>query len=485
MKRKLIFGIFIISIVFYLLSNKTQAIAASLNFEEQGRESSICSLSTTSSKLVDLSLVPHEPIEILNDGNFTDYGFPGTGDEYSPYIIEEFSITTTAENAIEIYGTTKYFIIQGCFLDGAGISISNVADGTALIQNNTCVNSIAYGILLSFTNYATISNNTCSENSVGIYLYHSDFSLVENNTCSNNIQRGIYLDYSSGNILVGNECNNSRKGIHLYICELTILTSNICNNNSDYGIILYSTDGTVLTENVLINNSMYGIQCFGINCILTYNHLENNGFYGISLTSFPMRSNFHIVYHNVLIDNNPGDLFQASDNGTENTWYDILTNEGNFWSDWDGTGAHLIGGHSRSYDLYPLDEYGKPYDGEDMPPLISHPPDMIIEEGTLNMYITWNPDDLHPFSYTILRNGTIILEDNWYGDPLVISIGKLEIGKYEFVCAVYDLYDNSISDTVIVTIIKSTTEKSNLEMIIMLYSLILIPYLSNKRRKSI
>ena len=42
------------------------------------------------------ALTPHERIEIICDANFTDYGFPGSGTEIDPYVIERYTITIIA-----------------------------------------------------------------------------------------------------------------------------------------------------------------------------------------------------------------------------------------------------------------------------------------------------------------------------------------------------------------------------------------------------
>jgi hypothetical protein len=144
MKKKLILGIFGVGIVFCSLFIKTQSIAVSFNIEDQSTESSNLSLSPASSRIADLSLVPHESIHISNDGNFSDYGFDGTGDESTPYIIEDYNITIANGHAIRITGTTKYFIVRDCFLEGGGIIISSVSDGTALLENVLIVLTMVY-----------------------------------------------------------------------------------------------------------------------------------------------------------------------------------------------------------------------------------------------------------------------------------------------------------------------------------------------------
>ena len=85
-----------------------------------------------------LELTPHDRISITSDSEFEV--FPGSGTSEDPYLIDGYNITTTSDEGIYIRGTTKYFIIRNCYVDANdyGIYITDVADGTATVINNTC-----------------------------------------------------------------------------------------------------------------------------------------------------------------------------------------------------------------------------------------------------------------------------------------------------------------------------------------------------------
>jgi hypothetical protein len=70
-----------------------------------------------------------------------------------------------------------------------------------------------------------------------------------------------------------------------------------------------------------------------------------------------------IIHHNKFIGN--GEVPLATDNGNNNIWYDITTNECNYWSDYLGTGVYLIEGTAGSIDPYP--------DGEVVVPELINP----------------------------------------------------------------------------------------------------------------
>ena len=67
-----------------------------------------------------------------------------------------------------------------------------------------------------------------------------------------------------------------------------------------------------------------------------------------------------MIHHNSFVNNNQGGTpfgtSQACDKGMNNVWYDIETNEGNWWNDWDGKPSYPIDGGEGSVDPFPLGE---------------------------------------------------------------------------------------------------------------------------------
>ncbi len=291
-----------------------------------------------------LTLTPHEPIEILNDDNFTDYGFPGSGTSIAPYIIENYEIITTKERGISINDTTKYFIIRNCYVDAAdyGIYLDHVTVGTASIEENICINNVQYGIYLFYCDETTLFKNNCTNSLYAIYLSYSDDSTLKNNTCSGNNQ-GIHLGFSkNATIMYNSLLNNNHKGIYLAGSDDCTVVSNTCSNN-DIGIS--------------INVVHYGDPRFDVpsdDCILSYNLLTENDNYGVDVIKKCKNS---IIHHNSFIDNNLEGTSQAFDNGTNSIWYEAETEEGNHWNEWDSKDPYTIDGTANSTDPYPLNEY--------------------------------------------------------------------------------------------------------------------------------
>jgi parallel beta-helix repeat protein len=186
------------------------------------------------------NLIPHESIYIDSDDDFDTYGFPGEGTEESPYRIEKYNITTFDNVGIHIIKTTKYFVIQNCFVNAyqRGIRINGTADHTVKIINNYCTGNNFNGILFISVNYSVIQDNICTynlhEGSIGIYF--SDHVTVSNNTCT-----------------------KTRYGIYLFRTGHTILTYNLIMDNDRHGIFISSVgDYNIIHHNSFVDNNLEG-----------------------------------------------------------------------------------------------------------------------------------------------------------------------------------------------------------------------------------
>ena len=178
---------------FFLLSSTIVVIAK----EDQVDSSVSRSTNESNTFMPSLSYITHSTIEISSDLEFdVAHGVSsGTGTILDPLIIEGWNITTTEGNGIYIHDTSAYFIIRNCWIDAeqegtfldfnSSIRLENVADGTAKIANNTCLNSFA-GISLFYSSSIYLINNTCTNSNNGIYLRSSNSSYLLSNNCTDN-----------------------------------------------------------------------------------------------------------------------------------------------------------------------------------------------------------------------------------------------------------------------------------------------------------
>jgi parallel beta-helix repeat protein len=262
---------------------------------------------------------PHSPIVITNESDFSDLGFPGNGSLSNPYLIQGLEISTPGD-CISFSDIRANFTIKDCILSseshesGNGILLDNSTVGT--IENCTISNKEVgikldhadfpsvdecfidgcrigvygfvlyncsiedchihdcseYGILVAFTLYSQILNNTVHDNYYcGIALSSTDESIVTNNTSYNNL-------YGSRNILF-----EKFGGISLEWSDDCVVANNTVINNNEAGIYLYDLHNTIL-ENNSISGGVTGIWTDrSFSCDMLENNLHNNSISDIFL----------------------------------------------------------------------------------------------------------------------------------------------------------------------------------------------------------
>ena len=86
---------------------------------------------------------------------------------------------------------------------------------------------------------------------------------------------------------------------------------------------------------------------------VSFNKIENSRSYGVYVTT---GSENNIIHHNEFIFNNYGGSgSQVHDSGLNTIWFDVNTNEGNYYDDWSGDGPYFIDGLANTYDPFPLE----------------------------------------------------------------------------------------------------------------------------------
>jgi parallel beta-helix repeat protein len=225
------------------------------------------------------------------------------------------------------------------------------------IQNNLCNGNSWDGIGGGNAATSVIENNICNNNIGGIDLSEISDTIIKNNTCLANQDKGIGIGYSENVEVYHNKINNTEDnyGVTGGICLLYSNEIHVYNNScyhNGYGIKFIESDNCTTTANIMLNNKMSGMRIYYSSYyVITYNHLEVNAEFGVCLTNC---SDF-IIHHNNFVFNGNGSVSQSCDNGGDsNIWYDVFSNEGNFWSDHPYPGTYLIDGDSGSFDPYPF-----------------------------------------------------------------------------------------------------------------------------------
>ncbi|MFX0171863.1 MAG: NosD domain-containing protein, partial [Candidatus Hodarchaeota archaeon] len=267
----------------------------------------------------------HTPISIWGNGVFTnqatDEGWPGTGTNVDPYIIDGLNISDYPGDLIEIQYVDVYFIIQNCILVNGtvGVYFEQVTNGQ--INNNTLSRN-EKGIFLRSSTNNTLTQNTLNKNDDGISLEDSANNTITQNTFNKN---GLYIAggtvkkclqqnvddntvndkplvfwqhviggtvaTGAGQVILINasavtvrnqDISDATVGIQALYCDSLDLTNNILSRNSHYGLYLKGSADNIITQNTLSDNH-YGINLYvTANNTVTQNILNKNDD-GISL----------------------------------------------------------------------------------------------------------------------------------------------------------------------------------------------------------
>ncbi|MBS3108153.1 right-handed parallel beta-helix repeat-containing protein [Candidatus Woesearchaeota archaeon] len=145
--------------------------------------------------------------------------------------------------------------ITNCTINGFNYGINNTVGGNySLINDNEITNTSA--ALRFYQNFnLTITNNTLSNSTYGIYLLNSTSFLIRSNQISSHVIGGIYLKYSDGfglyNVLDNPRDYNNSYGFDLQDGNYTIIGNNVTNYNSSFYQIYNNYVGTLIANNTL------------------------------------------------------------------------------------------------------------------------------------------------------------------------------------------------------------------------------------------
>ena len=174
----------------------------------------------------------------------------------------------------------------------------------------------------------------------GISLYQSSDCVIEDNLIQNSDYGITVTENCNDNVIRNNNLeNNLHDGIDLYInCDSNLITDNYISGPYVGIYIRYECDNNYVTRNTVEDALNYGL------CVIS--DVKGN------------------VFHHNTFRNNPHNVKDECDS----TWYDINTNEGNYYDSYpwddvdpqDGIGdlPYLIPG-GENFDPYPLGFWNK------------------------------------------------------------------------------------------------------------------------------
>jgi len=266
-----------------------------------------------------------------------------------------YALYSPTGNGIHISHSSSLILVNNTCKYNTGSGLSLWFSNSSTIVANICADNGYRGLTFWYSHSSTIVSNICDYNAGdGLSLWHHNSSTVSNNTCKYNREAGLSLWHSVSSAVVNNSCNNNDgDGIHVYGGNTLILKNNTCNYNIANGFRLRQIYYSSITNSTCeSNNDGASLEDSEFNSITNNIFLDNLN-YGLKLSIWAaVASSNNEIHHNSFI-NNGNKESQASDNGTNNKWYDQTVKEGNIWSDFSGTGCYVIAGRAGAKDLYP------------------------------------------------------------------------------------------------------------------------------------
>ncbi len=222
-----------------------------------------------------------------------------------------YGITLQDSSQCNIAGGTQYYnswraisISDSEDIDVTNVDIRNSTIGIELVTSNDCsisncqISNSPIGIKLSWSYDCSISNCQIQDNEEGVVLRTAFNCTLSHNTIFQNTD-GIYMEDSDDSEILSNSVYLNQRGVLL-------------NSTSD--------------------------------CLITQNNIYNNTGVGIALDTTANRNE---IFNNTFAYNTPNAICE----GSLNHW-DNQVDTGNFWSDYNGTGAYII--DENDQDNFPI-----------------------------------------------------------------------------------------------------------------------------------
>jgi len=266
------------------------------------------------------------------------------GENQATTIIDGLENTVISIDAYDI--TINGFTIRNGY---HGITVEEgYFTGGSIIYNNRIIDNNYYGIHINYKGWATIHNNTITDNIDGVYLdetccgniindnyfnRHSHSAICADNSWQNYILRN-YIGNSSYGVIIDNSHTTTVRDndIQDSICYGVIIEWNSYHNDVSYnyfsnnkeGIVILSSNDCLIENNDLINNDNRGIY-IGDNSYS--NTIKNNNFsnnqWGMTMYSIYDNN----VFNNIFLDNiNHGIYIGQNSYSNSITWNEFSNN---------------------------------------------------------------------------------------------------------------------------------------------------------------
>ncbi len=373
---------------------------------------------------------------IFIQGSDFTYIFDNNIYDNSDHGIDAVSSNNGTINQNDIHSNGWWHIVPnaicGIYLGGATIDW--------VISENSIWNNTPAGITLEGSAKAQLADNDIFNNTdEGIYANNAaQLLILENQIHGNgwnviNDWEGHAISFGSvvDSRIEGNEIfNNTHFGIYAYGDRNEIIGNEVYDH-PDYGIAIIMCANDTVAENVVYNNDAIGIEVYSMGSNITDNIVFDNGI-GIHL----YLAHSCRLWGNDIGWNDNNALEESSIQ--DNMWYNNVTDVGNWWGDYNGTGVYYVsnGTHSVYPDLYP----SKSLDLVKPAPIDFE----ILETGNV---IIWEASALNPSHYEVFVDSVSVLVENWDGNNIEYLADGLSHGLHTIEIEVYHISGHSTGNS--------------------------------------
>ncbi len=298
-----------------------------------------------------------------------------------------------------------------------------------------------------------------------IYANGQTGFVAENITCQDLLGNGIFVGAYRFQISDSQFRNIGGSGILVQSCDSGII-DNIEVINATYGVFLGDSTHNLITgsqfmwntyaiyawdasdnNNVTFSNihdNQYGIRMDDSYSWYIYNNTVRWNEYGLYIT-YTIN---HWIYNNTFALNT---VYNGYDDSAIGTYYWDAgpgSGSGNYWDDYSGSGTYPVPGGS-AVDRYPI--WYMVYK-----PIINNPIDVFYAEGSTGNTITWRPYDNSLRNWVVTMDGSDWASGIWNFADVTVNIDGLSYGTHTAVVTVWDVDQNSVSDTVIIHVFDNT-----------------------------
>lgn len=249
------------------------------------------------------------------------------------------------------------------------LNITNVSNAISVYYStnvsvaNSVFNSVNYAIYGGNSDQIEFNYNTIDVGN--IYFKQGDTVSIVNNSInlsqihisiSNDLQSMIGLN-SITNVTVANNTIVAFDAFGIFVthCNYATITNNYISDYTASGVALRYTPNAEISNNILLNLGYWhlgiGIDVYSVtaNNAKIVNNIVIQNAIGIRI----WYSTGFVIFNNSFVNSTTTNAESVGTGG--NTWYDIATSTGNYWSDKNATGYYYISGSANEYDPYPMD----------------------------------------------------------------------------------------------------------------------------------